>query len=678
VRPSFLSRVRWSHGGVVAALYVVVAVVMTWPVVLTLGTRLASDVGDPAFVCWVLAWDAGQMIAALHGDVHALANYWNGNIFYPERLTLTYSEHFTGQALQILPLYAATGNILTAYNTLFISTFVLSGLAVYLLVRDLTGRPLAGFLGGLAFAYAPYRMGQFSHLQVLSSGWMAFALVGFHRFFARTTAGAAARPRRLALAAGVSALVMQNLSCGYFMMFFAPFVVAYCVYEIVQRRLIRCWTVWAELAIAAGFVALLSWPFQRPYLELRELQGMGVRSVDEIVSFSADVHAFATVASGTHLFGERIRAFFKSEGEGFPGFTIIAFALLAIVPGVWRFVRGLPWSRMSDRSAILTAVTGIVLAASSTALVWFFVFGHVAFTTGSTTVVIHDINATLAVFGMSLAAWLVLTSAARWRDARVTPTALGYFGLALLGAAFLALGPRIEAMGHAMGVGPYTVFLKYVPGWEGLRVPARYLMLVTLFFSVLSGLGAARLLASRRTRLAAAIVLAGCFGVVAEAWVAPVPTNLPVGPGDGLTMPPPIESGRRISPIYRVVRDLPGHVVLVEFPFGDRAYELLAVYYAGYHRRPILNGYSGYFPRSYEDRLGPLGDVLDRPDEAAAVLAESGVTHVLVHERAFQHGDGEAIGRWLESLGARRVTADGGDVLYVLPTPGAPASRPDR
>ena len=87
-----------------AIVYTVLAIVMTWPLARHLGTRLAADLGDPVFNCWVLMWTAGQVLSALHGDVGALTNFWNGNIFFPEPLTLTYSEHLSRQMLQILPV----------------------------------------------------------------------------------------------------------------------------------------------------------------------------------------------------------------------------------------------------------------------------------------------------------------------------------------------------------------------------------------------------------------------------------------------------------------------------------------------------------------------------------------------------------------------------------------------
>jgi hypothetical protein len=172
---------------------------MTWPLTAHLNRFIAWDLGDPVFICWVMMWTGGQVLKLLHGDVNALHDYWNGNIFAPERLTIAYSEHFTPQMLQALPIFAATGNMVLCYNLLFLSTIVLAGWGMYLLVRELTGRPLAAFVAGLAFAFAPYRISEGSHLQVLSSQWMPLALYGFRRYFVtgrtRPLVGAARRSR---------------------------------------------------------------------------------------------------------------------------------------------------------------------------------------------------------------------------------------------------------------------------------------------------------------------------------------------------------------------------------------------------------------------------------------------------------------------------------------------------
>jgi hypothetical protein len=80
-----------------------------------------------------------------------------------------------------------------------------------------------------------------------------------------------------------------------------------------------------------------------------------------------------------------------------------------------------------------------------------------------------------------------------------------------------------------------------------------------------------------------------------------------------------------------------------------------------------LHGYSGYFPPSYLDRIPVLSRAPDDPRGVAGVLAESGATHVLVHEAAFQGDRGRALTAWLVSIGAGVLGAEHDDRLLALP-----------
>ena len=324
------------HFAAIALLYTAIAIVMTWPLMRHPSTTIASDLGDSLFVCWVLMWTSGQVLAALRGNVAALADYWNGNIFYPAPHTIAYSEHFTPQMLQMLPVYAAGGNILLCYNLLFLSTFVIAALGMYLFVRDITGRPLAAFLAGLAFAYAPYRLGQFPHLQVMSIGWMPLALLGLRRFFSTG--------RTSALAGAAAAFVVQGLSCGYYLLFFSPLFAAFGLYEMIRRRMLGQWRVWLRLAVAALVAALVLYPFLRPYLDARASGATGARSVEDAAMFAADTHAFATIAPNARLLASYLQGYPKPEGEGFPGFTILTFTAIGLGAAGWRTLRRIPWA----------------------------------------------------------------------------------------------------------------------------------------------------------------------------------------------------------------------------------------------------------------------------------------------------------------------------------------------
>jgi hypothetical protein len=641
-----------------AAIYSGIAIAWTWPLVRHLSTRIASDLGDPLFNCWVLAWTMGQVVRALRGDVGALSTYWHGNIFHPEPLTLTYSEHLTAQAIQGLPIYLATGNILTTYNVLFIATFAVSGLGMYLLVRELTGRPLAAFLAGLAFAYAPYRLGQFSHLQVLSSCWMPLALYGFRRYFVTR--------RPAALAGGSAALVMQNLSCGYFMLFFTPFAAAYCLYEIVARRLFGDVRVLIHLAIAAVGVIGVTWPFVSPYLQLREAQSLGIRNAGEIQMFSADAYAFASIAPNSRLLAEARAGYWQPEGEGFVGSSILAFAIVGLVAGGIRLVRDIPWRTLRWWHRSAAALPLALCLGSAAALVWFFVNAGLDVTWGNERILYRNAALPLRLFIAAIAGFALVRAVTLRGHESIDNGGFGFFAVSAAAAALLALGPRMRALGHGLGEGPYAWVLAYVPGFDGLRVPARFLMVTALFVAVLAGFGAAALVASRFRRIAAAIVCAGAIGILAESWVAPLQMNMPVIPAADLNTPAAPAAGRRTPAIYRTIRDLPGAPVLAELPFGEPAHDLLATFYAGYHRQPLLNGYSGFFPRSFAARAAVLRQPLDDPDAAAAALKDAGATHVLLHGDAFRGDTGRRIADWLIAIGAKQLSAMQSERLFEL------------
>ena len=96
------------------------------------------------------AWLSDPM-SVLNGSV------FNANIFHPSAGTLTYSDHLLLQSLAMSPLYAVTGNLALCYNVLLIASLTLSGLAMHVLARSVTGSERAAVIAGLAWACWPYR-----------------------------------------------------------------------------------------------------------------------------------------------------------------------------------------------------------------------------------------------------------------------------------------------------------------------------------------------------------------------------------------------------------------------------------------------------------------------------------------------------------------------------------------
>src|SRR5215467_7302024 len=106
-----------AEAGALVAIFSALAVAATYPLVLGLTSHLASDLGDPLLVSWMLAWDADRLR-------HGFVGIWDAPNFFPYRHTLLYSEHFFGVALFTAPLQWLTKNPIFVYNVAFLASFV--------------------------------------------------------------------------------------------------------------------------------------------------------------------------------------------------------------------------------------------------------------------------------------------------------------------------------------------------------------------------------------------------------------------------------------------------------------------------------------------------------------------------------------------------------------------------
>jgi hypothetical protein len=641
--------------------FLLLTVAFTWPVAPGLFRDIPRDLGDSLLNCWILGWNADHFLQLLQGRFEALGTWWHGNIYHPEPYTLAYSELLIAPALQILPIYALTHNLILCYNLLFLSTFALSGLGVYLLVRAYIGDWRAAFLAGLFFAFTPYRINQSTHLQVMSAQWMPFALYGFHRFV---------ETRRLRSAiGGAIALVAQNLSCGYFLIYFSLFVPFFVLFEIWRARVWSDARVWAGFALAAVIVAVATLPAMQPYLALRDLHG-SKRSLEEIQIYSADALGWWSADDALKFWGPRLRIFVKPEGQLFPGAMPLVLAAMAVAAGLRR-----AWTRVtSPRNGAnsgrrwltigLTAMTALAVGLS--VLVIFGLRQRAMRWLPAQSVRLENLLIALAV-GMTGLSWCSTRVRGVARSALRSPFA--FVVICVVMGWYLSLGPDPSAGGLSVhGPRLYEFLLDHVPGLDGLRVPARFAMIVILFLSVVAGWGARDVMLGRSPRVGAVLVTLLATGWLAEAWVAPLPTNGVMGSGiEGIGDPPArIPTGANPPALARFLQALPENSVLIEFPFGSGGWEMRAVYYSTLHWRPIVNGFSGYAPESYTRREKVLRDPFADPETAWKELVASGATHIVVHGQAYLGRTPPAPHSWLEQSGARFMARIGVDEVYEV------------
>jgi hypothetical protein len=182
--------------------------------------------------------------------------------------------------------------------------------------------------------------------------------------------------------------------------------------------------------------------------------------------------------------------------------------------------------------------------------------------------------------------------------------------------AFIAAGA--VAVDGSLGLNGlfYPVLYRFLSPFQSVRAPARFGILVGLTLAVLGGAGAARLVAAvagARARLACFVILT--VVLMADAW--PRYDHRPVW-----RFPPAIYASIP-------ARD----AVLFEFPVHaqpDRFAENLPyMYFSIWHWTPMVNGYSGFNPRSYAELL--QGTAGFPGDESLSYLERAGVTHVTLH-----------------------------------------------
>lgn len=527
----------------VAGGLLLLSLLMTAPVVCHLGTALPNDLADPLFNAFVLAWDADRF-------AHLFDGLWDCPFFYPARDVLAYSDHLLGIALFTSPIQWATGNAVLAYNVAFLASYVLAGFGMYLLARALFGRRDAAWIGALAFAFAPHRVGHVSHLQILMSGWIPLGLYALHRYFVTGS--------RAALALFAAATILQALSSGYLMLFLVVPVALVTLVEIAgwaRRRRPGAhrsgpagWgRLFAELGVTAAVCLLAVAPTAAAYLRVRGATGFR-RGIEEMARYSAHLPDYWRVSSEMPLWS-RLLEHGALERMLFPGLVTVALAALAVATA-----RSRTFDRAPDDSG----------------------------------------------------------------RRRITVVALysAVFGLAL----WLSLGPG--------QMGPYRLLLHALPGLDGLRVPARFVVIVALALAVLAAGGAAWLLPRLRSRTRTAVVCALSALILAEGYGGPIVA----APFD------PAQRDRR--PLNAWLKAAPTGALL-ELPIAGPE---LAPFTLGYqyntliHRHAIVNGYSGT-GSLLQDFLGGTGSPIRDPvevGEALRGLRAIGVRYVVMHRRIFE------------------------------------------
>jgi hypothetical protein len=593
-----------------AALYSVVTLILVAPILGRFSSVFPHDAADPVLNSWLLAWSARHLPLS--------AEWWNAGMFYPAPNAMALSETLLGLLPITTPVLWITGSATAAYNAAFVLSFPLCGLAAYALARELTGRSSLAMVAGLAYAFAPYRGAQLAHLQVLSYYWAPLALLGLHVYL-RTA-------RTSALVLFAVSWLMQALTNGYALFHLSILIALWMAWFVRTPRAL------ASIAVAWAAAAVPLVPIVWRYWQVHTSWHLA-RDVNEIRRFGLDFADLFRAPDDLIAWGGRL-GIPRPETAAFPGITVIAIGVVAALL-YWQLTPRSAAKNRWDRRLLIAIAAIAALAALSTLTIGPWELGRL-------TVTDFHKPFTIAVFARTLA----FLRGGALREGFQKRSVWLFYALAMAAMYVLALGPEPRLLGRPMLYEPPYAWFMRLPGFDTLRVPARFVMLAVLCQSML--LAAAIGFLTRLIEQGPALRHRG-----AAVLVAGVLAGICVDGAFRL----PAAAAPRAAPA------LPDDVqALVEAPPGDPDVDLGALYRSIGHQRAIANGYSGYAPAHY---LPLAVAARDGHYDAVRELSSGGPLGVLVDTT---RPDAAAIGERLAAIGGtRRVLDDPSWQLFVVP-----------
>ena len=303
----------------------------------SMATALYSGIGDPLLNTSILAWNSKHLPLT--------SAWWNFPDYAPLSGVTAWGDHLLIAYPLTSPLVWFTGNPVIAYNALLLICFVMNGAAMFALAREVTGSAAAAFVGGLAFAFAPYQAGQVAHVQMLLAFGMPLALFGLHRFLAGS--------QRAGLACFTCGWLAVAFANAYVLVFFPLLALLWCAWFARGR-----FRTLLPLAGAAVAVAVAATPLLWGYHVRQSVYGLA-RLYDEIKEFGAPIVTVGAVAH-QNLVWRHVLTTTQIESNLFPGLAIVFLSIVGVAAHAGR-----AWQRRDP----------VVFYAISAFLMWLIALG---------------------------------------------------------------------------------------------------------------------------------------------------------------------------------------------------------------------------------------------------------------------------------------------------------------
>jgi hypothetical protein len=316
---------------------IAIAIAMSWPLVLHMGSRISPDIGDPIRTAWQIAFAGHQL---LHDPLHL----WTSNAFWSHPDSFLFSDSLLGYAPAA---FVGSGPVaaLVRYNVLWIGAYAFTFVGAYFLARELgTGRA-GGLVAGAAFAYAPYRLDEAGHLHVVSAGGVALTLFLLLRGYRRRSNG-------LVLAGWLVGAWQMSLGFTLGLQLAYTLAAVALVLAVLawlrrtereaflarERERMRGLLVASAVGIAVfGTVTAVE---AHAYLRVGNEYPTAKRTIAQVKRYSANLDAFIAAPAQNRIWGgatagarHQLRS--QNESSLFPGLTILVLAAVGLGAGLY-------------------------------------------------------------------------------------------------------------------------------------------------------------------------------------------------------------------------------------------------------------------------------------------------------------------------------------------------------
>jgi hypothetical protein len=680
---SALSAPRWNwQDALYLFLLLLLVVIMAYRYTPNLTGEVAGEWWDPLLNMWTLSWDTTTLL-------HAPAHLWQGQLLYPNPLTLSYSENLLGEAIFYAPFFLITHNPVLAYNMTFYLTFLLCGVNMYIVARYYTGKPLAAFIAALIYAFAPYRLSQIDHIHVLAGEWIPLAFLCLDLSLQQN------RWRHWSLFALF--YLLQLLSSIYYGIFLTYALFAYVLIRYLRPllRQLRQSQYSRVTGADKSAVGAINRPLRREVHQPgREeglaptsdrttgvehpLWGRGNRFIEHVVAPTLG-EALTQPSRRRYEYLKYLMSRAVKPVVVFGVMLAILGALMApylsslhnglgrSIDQVWRysaFVRDFGFAPPFNWLYGINSYNGVILAFDSEHYL-FLGLATIALTVLGIVVAFRQRNSIMRAY--------------TWTGLIVLLFAFGPFlqFSTSSGAPYFAAQPYPGPFPPGWPM-PWLLAYYVLPGFTGLRVPARLIGILLMMLAVLAAYGIARLqeiywgsrngqprelavarvnVSWRRIAISSLLILIP-FAILLEA----MPAYLPVTQ---------VPTGNQIPAVYQWLATHGNEAPIVELPIAseDRnfivKYEAWYDYYAIYHPHPIMNGWSGLRPTLTAEIAAELSD-FPAPD-SLSILRQYHIQYVVLHLQFYRSDSvADLLTKVEASPGLQRVADFGSDSVWQV------------